>query len=172
MIVLTGDGYSKSLQLSLVSWAGLSRCSSALTAGWQGQKPRQKIMFTRFQCTVRSLAKVAEIVHGGPYRFRDAARFSLAHGGKDRHPYSVPLKVYDETTRVIKSTVLRTKLGRDEKVQALKRLDSQARRLEVFAEGSVAGVLYRHRTRGLAGAGRQIGTRLGERFGGRKAARP
>ena len=45
--------------------------------------------------TVRSLAMVAEVVHGAPYRFADPARFSLAHGGKDRHPYPVPIKVYD-----------------------------------------------------------------------------
>jgi hypothetical protein len=50
--------------------------------------------------TVRSLAMVAEVVHEAPYRFRDPARFSLAHGGKDRHPYPVPIKVYDETLRV------------------------------------------------------------------------
>src|SRR6202011_5919232 len=55
--------------------------------------------------TVRSLAMVAEVVHGAPYRFRDPARFSLAHGGKDRHPYPVPIKVYDETIRVMKSAV-------------------------------------------------------------------
>ena len=46
--------------------------------------------------TVQSLAMVAEVVHGSPYRFQDPAGFSLAHGGKDRHPYPVPLKVYDE----------------------------------------------------------------------------
>ena len=85
--------------------------------------------------TVRSLAMVAEVVHGAPYRFRDPARFSLAHGGKDRHPYPVPLKVYDETIRVMKSAVQKAKLGREEEMQALKRLDSQARRLEAFADG-------------------------------------
>ena len=85
--------------------------------------------------TVRSLAMVAEVVHGAPYRFRDPARFSLAHGGKDRHPYPVPLKVYDETIRVMKSGVLRAKLGQDEELQALKRLDSQARHFEVLAKG-------------------------------------
>ncbi len=85
--------------------------------------------------TVRSLAMVAEIVHGAPYRFRDPARFSLAHGGKDRHPYPVPLKVYDETIRVMKSAVLKAKLGREEEMQALKRLDGQARRLEAIVEG-------------------------------------
>jgi uncharacterized protein len=85
--------------------------------------------------TVQSLAMVAEVVHGAPYRFRDPARFSLAHGGKDRHPYPVPIKVYDETIRVLKSAVQQAKLGREEEMQALKRLDDQARRLERTATG-------------------------------------
>jgi hypothetical protein len=85
--------------------------------------------------TVRSLAMVAEVVHGAPYRFADPARFSLAHGGKDRHPYPVPIKVYDETIRVLKSAVRKAKLGRDEEMQAVKRLDDQARRLELTAQG-------------------------------------
>lgn len=80
--------------------------------------------------TVQSLAMVAEIVHGAPFRFRDPARFSLAHGGKDRHPYPVPIKVYDETIRVLKSAVQQAKLGADERMNALQRLDDQARRLE------------------------------------------
>jgi len=85
--------------------------------------------------TVRSLAMVAEVVHGAPYRFGDPARFSLAHGGKDRHPFPVPIKVYDETIRVLKSAVQNARLGRDEEMQALKRLDDQARRLERSARG-------------------------------------
>jgi hypothetical protein len=85
--------------------------------------------------TVQSLAMVAEVVHGAPYRFRDPARFSLAHGGKDRHPYPVPIKVYDETIRVLKSAVQQAKLGRGEEMQALKRLDDQARRLERTVTG-------------------------------------
>jgi hypothetical protein len=85
--------------------------------------------------TVQSLAMVAEVVHGAPFRFRDPARFSLAHGGKDRHPYPVPIKVYDETIRVLKSALQQAKLGRDEEMRALKRLDDQARRLERTATG-------------------------------------
>jgi uncharacterized protein len=85
--------------------------------------------------TVRSLAMVAEVVHGAPYRFKDPARFSLAHGGKDRHPYPVPIKVYDETIRVLKSAVAGAKLGREEELGALKRLDDQARKLERIATG-------------------------------------
>jgi hypothetical protein len=84
---------------------------------------------------VQSLAMVAEVVHGAPYRFEDPARFSLAHGGKDRHPYAVPIKVYDETIRVLKSAVQQARLGRDEEIQALKRLDAQARELERTASG-------------------------------------
>jgi hypothetical protein len=85
--------------------------------------------------TVQSLAMVAEVVHGAPYRFEDPARFSLAHGGKDRHPYPVPIKVYDETIRVLKSAVENAKLGRDEQIETLKRLDDQARKLERTADG-------------------------------------
>jgi hypothetical protein len=85
--------------------------------------------------TVRSLAMVAEVVHGAPYRFTDPARFSFAHGGKDRHPYPVPIKVYDETIRVLKAAVQNAKLGREEEMHALKRLDDQSRRLERTAQG-------------------------------------
>ncbi|HLG81710.1 MAG TPA: DUF763 domain-containing protein [Bradyrhizobium sp.] len=85
--------------------------------------------------TVRSLAMVAEVVHGAPYRFQDPARFSLAHGGKDRHPFPVPIKVYDETIRVLKSAVQNARLGREEELAAIRRLDEQARRLERTATG-------------------------------------
>jgi hypothetical protein len=61
--------------------------------------------------------------------------FSLAHGGKDRQPYPVPLKVYDETISVLKSAVRRAKLGRAEELDAIKRLDEHARRLEASASG-------------------------------------
>jgi hypothetical protein len=80
--------------------------------------------------TVRALALVAEVVHGAPCRFSDPARFSLAHGGKDRHPFPVPIMVYDETIRVLKSAVQKAKLGQDEELAALRRLDREARRLE------------------------------------------
>jgi hypothetical protein len=85
--------------------------------------------------TVSSLAFVAEVIHGAPCRFTDPARFSLAHGGKDGHPYPVPIKVYDETIRVLKQAVAGAKLGREEKLDAIRRLDSQARALERSATG-------------------------------------
>jgi uncharacterized protein len=85
--------------------------------------------------TVKALAMVAEVLHGAPCRFSDPARFSFAHGGKDRHPYPVPLKVYDETIKVLKQAVQKAKLGREEELGALKRLDEQARLLERRATG-------------------------------------
>jgi hypothetical protein len=80
--------------------------------------------------TVRALALVAEVVHGAPCRFSDPARFSMAHGGKDRHPFPVPIRVYDQTLGVLKSAVRNARLGREEQLSALKRLDEQARRIE------------------------------------------
>jgi hypothetical protein len=80
--------------------------------------------------TVLSLALVAEVVHGAPCRFADPARFAFAHGGKDGHPYPVPLRVYDETLRVLQDAVARAKLGQADKLSAIERLDRQARALD------------------------------------------
>jgi hypothetical protein len=107
--------------------------------------------------TVQSLAMVAEVVHGAPYRFRDPARFSLAHGGKDRHPYPVPIKVFDETIRVMKSAVQQAKLGREEQMQAMRRLDDQARRLEQTATGpSFDAFVAAERNRSASLGGRSV----------------
>jgi hypothetical protein len=80
--------------------------------------------------TLFSLALAAEVVHGAPSRFADPARFSLAHGGKDGHPFPVPLKVYDQTIRVMKRAVDQAKLGQREKLDALRRLDNETRRVD------------------------------------------
>jgi uncharacterized protein len=107
--------------------------------------------------TVQSLAMVAEVVHGAPYRFADPARFSLAHGGKDRHPYPVPIKVYDRTIQVLKSAVEKARLGREEELAALKRLDDQARRLERDARGpGVAELVAQERRDSHAYGGRSV----------------
>jgi hypothetical protein len=79
---------------------------------------------------VEALAFVAEVLHGAPSRFSDPARFSLAHGGKDGHPFPVPIKVFDETIRLLKRAVERAKLGSTEALAAIRRLDAQARMLE------------------------------------------
>jgi uncharacterized protein len=73
--------------------------------------------------TLQSLALVAEVVHGTPSRFSDPARFSFAHGGKDRHPFPVPLKTYDESINFLRNSLDRAKVGDKEKIEGLKRLE-------------------------------------------------
>ena len=103
--------------------------------------------------TVKALALVAEVVHGAPHRFADPARFSLAHGGKDRHPFPVPIKVYDETIGVLKSAVTKARLGHGEELAALQRLDEQARALERRARGPSVDRLIADERRASAGYG-------------------
>jgi hypothetical protein len=97
--------------------------------------------------TIASLALVSEVIHGAPYRFSDPARFSYAHGGKDGHPFPVPLRVYDETIRVLKHAITRASLGNDERMGAIRRLDEQARRLERAADGPQWDALVEHERR-------------------------
>jgi hypothetical protein len=107
--------------------------------------------------TVRALAMVAEVLHGAPYRFSDPARFSLAHGGKDRHPFPVPIRVYDQTIQILKAAMQKAKLGREEELGALKRLDDQARRLERHACGpSVEALIAQERSQSRAYGGRSV----------------
>ncbi|MDP9169402.1 MAG: DUF763 domain-containing protein, partial [Acidobacteriota bacterium] len=80
--------------------------------------------------TLQSLALVAEVVHGAPSRFSDPARFSFAHGGKDGHPFPVPLKTYDESLGVLRRGLDAAKLGDTEKTDGLKRLDAMVRAVE------------------------------------------
>lgn len=107
--------------------------------------------------TVRALAMVAEVVHGAPCRFSDPGRFSFAHGGKDGHPFPVPLKVYDETIRVLKSAVHKAKLGSGEELEAIRRLDVEARRLERHATGpSVPDFIAEERAKSYLYGGRTV----------------
>ena len=94
--------------------------------------------------TVASLALVAEVVYGAPARFSDPARFSFAHGGKDGHPFPVPLHIYDETIRVLKGAMERAKLGNSDRLAAIRRLDTQARALEQLATGPDFEALLDH----------------------------
>jgi uncharacterized protein len=80
--------------------------------------------------TLQSLALIAEVVHGAPSRFADPARFSFAHGGKDGHPFPVPLKTYDESLRVLRRSLDAARLGHTEKVEGFRRLDRLTRSVE------------------------------------------
>jgi len=80
--------------------------------------------------TIQSLTLVSEVIHGTPSRFKDPARFSFAHGGKDGHPFPVPVKVYDETIQTLQTAVHKAKLGANDKAEAIKKLHQIAARAE------------------------------------------
>jgi hypothetical protein len=80
--------------------------------------------------TLQALALLAEVVHGAPARFSDPARFSFALGGKDGHPFPVPLKTYDESLGVLRRALDAARLGDSDKLDGLRRLDRFARAIE------------------------------------------
>ena len=80
--------------------------------------------------TLQSLALIAEVIHGTPTRFADPARFSFAHGGKDAHPFPVPLKTYDESIAVLRRGLDAAKVGDTEKIDGMKRLEKFVRAIE------------------------------------------
>jgi hypothetical protein len=84
--------------------------------------------------TLQSLALIAEVVHGAPVRFSDPARFSFALGGKDRHPFPVPLKTYDESIAVLRRGLDQAKVGDTDKIEGFKRLDRFVRAIEEHCE--------------------------------------
>ena len=80
--------------------------------------------------TLQSLTLVSEVIYGTPSRFSDPARFSFAHGGKDGHPFPVPLKIYDESIRILGESIEKSKLGYNDKSDCLSRLYKTAQEIE------------------------------------------
>lgn len=79
---------------------------------------------------LQSLALVSEVIYGSPTRFEDPARFSFAHGGKDGHPFPVPLKIYDETINTLQKAINRAKIGNSDKINAIQKLSEISRKAE------------------------------------------
>ena len=82
------------------------------------------------QRTLQSLSLFSEVIYGAPSRFRDPARFAFAHGGKDGHPFPVPIAVYDETIGILQTAVQKAKVGQGDKLESMKKLHELARRAE------------------------------------------
>jgi len=73
--------------------------------------------------TIRALSLISELVYGVPASFRDPARYSFAHGGKDGYPFPVDRETYDSSIEFLAQAVRRTRVGDREKVEALRRLE-------------------------------------------------
>ena len=108
--------------------------------------------------TLQSLALIAEVVHGTPTRFDDPARFSFAHGGKDGHPFPVPLRIYDDSLSVLRRALDSAKLGRTEKLDGMSRLDALTRAIENrrYPEADVSATIARERAASPAFGGRTV----------------
>ena len=113
--------------------------------------------------TLQSLALVAEVIHGTPTRFSDPARFSFAHGGKDGHPFPVPLKVYDETISVLRHSLARAKLPATETSDAFCRLDRFVHNVEkeLRPEADFRAVIARERAQSSSLGGRSTSVHVG-----------
>ena len=108
--------------------------------------------------TLQSLALVSEVIYGAPARFRDPARFSFAHGGKDGHPFPVPVNVYDETIGILQTAVHRAKVGQSDKLEALKKLGELARKAEkdFVPAGGLEDYIEKERTDSWKYGGRTV----------------
>jgi len=80
--------------------------------------------------TLQSMALVSEVIYGTPSRFTDPARFSFANGGKDGHPFPVPVNVYDETLRVLSNAISKAKIGQTDRLHAIQKLSELSYKAE------------------------------------------
>ncbi len=111
----------------------LKRLGGVLATAYENQpKDFESLMLTPGlgPRTLQSLALVSEVIYGTPSRFTDPARFSFAHGGKDGHPFPVPLKIYDESIRILRDSIEKSKLGYKDKSDCIRRLHTVALNVE------------------------------------------
>ena len=108
--------------------------------------------------TMQSLALVSEVIYGAPTRFEDPARFSFAHGGKDGHPFPVPVTVYDQSIRVLQRAVEKARLGRNERLDGLRKLSALSRRIEDVCDphADIGAVIRRERDQSRSYGGRTV----------------
>ncbi len=108
--------------------------------------------------TLQSLALVSEVIYGTPSRFRDPARFSFAHGGKDGHPFPVPTKTYDESIHTLKTALEKAKIGDKDKLKAVKHLSTATKQMEASFEptGNLQEVIDHERAQSWKYGGRTV----------------
>jgi len=111
----------------------LKRLGGVLATAYQNQpKDFEALLLTPGlgPRTLQSLSLVSEVIYGTPTRFNDPARFSFAHGGKDGHPFPVPIKIYDESIRVLQDSIEKSKMGYKDKSDCIRRLHTTALNIE------------------------------------------
>jgi len=72
--------------------------------------------------TVRALSLISEIIYNAPASFKDPARYSFAHGGKDGTPYPVDKKTYNESIYILEKIIQKSKASISEKNKMLQKI--------------------------------------------------
>jgi len=111
--ILAGDLHPDRLYKTLLKTYEAQPDDFESLIGLQGVGPK----------TIRALALLSELIYGANVSFRDPARFSFAHGGKDGHPYPVDRTSYDRSIEILKQAVERARIGDGKKMEAIKRLE-------------------------------------------------
>jgi hypothetical protein len=108
--------------------------------------------------TLQTLAMIAEVIHGTPTRFSDPARFSFALGGKDGHPFPVPLKTYDEAIDMLRRSLDAARVGDTDKIDGMKRLEKfvQAVEKKYSPEADFDAVMAREHAMSRSLGGRSV----------------
>jgi hypothetical protein len=108
--------------------------------------------------TLQSMALVSEVIYGTPSRFGDPARFSFANGGKDGHPFPVPVNVYDETLKVLSNAISKAKIGETDKLHAIQKLSELSYQAEkgFTPNGDFEAVLEKERNESWQHGGKTI----------------
>jgi hypothetical protein len=102
------------------------RIASTLTSAYEAQPENFEQLLGTPNVgpkTIRALALLSEVIHGAKASFRDPARFSFAHGGKDGHPYPVDRQTYDQSIHLLREAIQRARLGERDRLDAIQRLN-------------------------------------------------
>lgn len=140
----------------------LKRLGAVLATAYEAQpQDFESLMLTKGlgPRTLQSLTLVSEVIYGTPSRFTDPARFSFAHGGKDGHPFPVPLRVYDESIRVLQEGIEKSKLGYNDKSDCIRRLHATAVNIErnCSPEADFRAALNHERAHSTEWGGKTVG---------------
>jgi len=109
------EDFSKSRYLEKILWQACER------------KPKNYENLLAFKGvgpkTIRALSLVSEIIYGAEPSYKDPARYSFAHGGKDGTPYFIDRTTYDSTIYFFENILPKMRIPISEKNKIFKKLN-------------------------------------------------
>ncbi len=71
---------------------------------------------------IRALALVSQLIYGAEPSWKDPAKFSFAHGGKDGIPFEIDRKHYNTSIEILRTAIENAKIADRDRLNAIKRL--------------------------------------------------